>query len=94
SMSVLENFLIGEHATASRWRIGWDAEAERAKALFARFGLTFDPSWSVETLSSVERAQLAIVRAFEQLKDGSQSGARLLILDEPTPFLPAADVQK
>jgi len=94
SMSVLENLLIGEHAVARRWRIAWAREAERAKALFARFGMTFDPSAAVETLTSVERAQLAIVRAFDQLDRQAGSGTRLLVLDEPTPFLPAADVQK
>lgn len=92
SMSVLENLLIGEHAVARRWHVAWTREAERAKALFARFGMTLDPSATVETLTSVERAQLAIVRAFDQLDRGT--GTRLLVLDEPTPFLPAADVQK
>lgn len=94
SMNVLENLLVGDHATGSRWRIGWDSEARRAHSLFARFGLTLDPYWAVERLSSVERAQLAIIRAFDQLNRGSQAEAKLLILDEPTPFLPAADVQK
>ncbi|HKU95845.1 MAG TPA: ATP-binding cassette domain-containing protein, partial [Vineibacter sp.] len=94
SMSVLENLLIGEHAVARRWRIAWAREAERANALFARFGMTLDPSAAVETLSSVERAQLAIVRAFDQLSRQPGTGTRLLVLDEPTPFLPAADVQK
>ncbi|HEX2886675.1 sugar ABC transporter ATP-binding protein [Vineibacter terrae] len=94
SMSVLENLLIGEHAVAGRWRIAWAREAERAQALFARFGMTLDPAAAVETLTSVERAQLAIVRAFDQITRQSDTQTRLLVLDEPTPFLPAADVQK
>jgi len=93
SMSVLENFLIGEHSTAPRWRIRWEREAGRARALFARFGLSIDPHAPVGDLSSVERAQLAIMRAFDQLQRSSETEVRLLILDEPTPFLPAADVQ-
>ena len=94
SMSVLENLLIGEHATEPRWRINWSAQARRAKELFARFGLALDPYAEVESLSSVERALLAIVRAFDQLEQTKGTLTKLLILDEPTPFLPAKDVGK
>ena len=94
SMTVLENLLIGEHATEARWRIDWSGQARRAKALFARFGLSLDPSAQVETLSSVERALLAIMRAFDQLEQTQGTLTKLLILDEPTPFLPAKDVGK
>jgi ribose transport system ATP-binding protein len=94
SMSVVENLLIGDHATAARWRIPWQAEAGRARVLFSRFGLAIDPGATVGSLSSVERAQLAIVRAYDQLKRFSRAETQLLILDEPTPFLPAVDVDK
>ncbi|MGE3304390.1 MAG: sugar ABC transporter ATP-binding protein [Rhizobiaceae bacterium] len=93
SMSVVENFLVGDHATGPRWRIRWDREAKRARALFQRFDLAIDPYAPVSELSSVQRAQLAIMRAFDQLQRASESDVRLLILDEPTPFLPASDVQ-
>ncbi len=92
SMTVLENLLVGEHATEARWRIDWGGQAQRAKALFDRFGLALDPSAPVGTLSSVERALLAIVRAFDQLEHAQGTLTKLLILDEPTPFLPAKDV--
>ncbi|MDB5622043.1 MAG: rbsA 2 [Devosia sp.] len=94
SMTVLENLLIGEHATEARWAINWTAQARRAKALFERFGLSLDPFAEVESLSSVERALLAIVRAFDQLEQTKGTLTKLLILDEPTPFLPAKDVGK
>lgn len=94
SMSVLENLLIGEHAATARLRIPWRSEAARARALFQRFGLTLDPEERVERLSSVAKAQLAIVRAFDQLQRSPQTKVKILILDEPTPFLPANDVQK
>lgn len=94
SMTVLENLLVGEHATESRWLIRWGRQARRAASLFARFGLSLDPLAPVERLSSVERALLAIVRAFDQLEQTPGTATRLLILDEPTPFLPAQDVQK
>ncbi|MDR3495989.1 MAG: sugar ABC transporter ATP-binding protein [Ancalomicrobiaceae bacterium] len=91
SLTVLENLLAGEYAVAMRWFINWRAEARKARELFRRFGLSLDPLVAVERLSSVERALLAIVRAFMQL-EAAGAGARLLVLDEPTPFLPAEDV--
>lgn len=94
SMSVLENFLIGDHATAMRPVILWRREAARVRAVFERFGLRFDLGAAVETLSPVERALLAILRAFDQLERApGEGGVKLLILDEPTPFLPKGDVQ-
>ena len=46
-------------------------------------------------LTPVECAQVAIVRAFDELRrDKAKNHARgLLVLDEPTPFLPAHDVE-
>ena len=92
SMTVLENLLIGAHASRQRWAINWGREAERARLLFRRFALDFDPAAPVERLSSVNRAMLAIVRAYHQLESAADTGARILVLDEPTPFLPAHDV--
>ena len=92
SMTVLENLLIGTHAARQRWAIRWRDEAEAARALFGRFGLDFDPGEPVERLSSVNRAMLAIVRAYRQLETAAGTTARILVLDEPTPFLPAQDV--
>jgi ribose transport system ATP-binding protein len=96
SLTVLENLLIGDLAAEGRWWVDWRAEARRARDLFARYHLGIDPLDTVSRLSPVERALLAIVRAFDQLRDaGSASGHRgLLVLDEPTPFLPAADVEE
>jgi ribose transport system ATP-binding protein len=94
SMTVLENLLVGEHAIAPNWRIDWRGQTRRANGLFARFGLALDPAAEVERLSSVERAMLAIVRAFDQLESTTDAATRLLILDEPTPFLPEEDVGK
>ncbi len=92
-LSVLENFLVGRHATSSRWCIPWAQEARRAEALFRRYGLDIDPHQPVDRLSSVARAQLAVIRAFDQFERTPDAPIRLLILDEPTPFLPARDVE-
>ena len=94
SLTVVENLLIGELAREARWQIRWAAEADRALQLFRRYGLEIDPFAQVRRLTPVERALLAILRAFDELQIArEQSGsAGLLVLDEPTPFLPAADV--
>jgi ribose transport system ATP-binding protein len=62
----------------------------------ARFGLTLDPGERVDRLSPVERALLAIVRAFEEIRAECAATGRpgLVLLDEPTPFLPREGVEK
>jgi ribose transport system ATP-binding protein len=94
SITVLENLLVYDLAIADRWAINWRAEAQRARELFARYDIRLDPLAGVSRLSPVERAQLAIVRAFDWLQRtrGGKGASGLLVLDEPTPFLPAHDV--
>ena len=96
TLTVLENLLIGDFATEPNWRINWLAESRRARELFQRYDLDLDPASLVQRMSPVERALLAIVRAFDQLqRERARTGnAGLLILDEPTPFLPAHDVKR
>jgi ribose transport system ATP-binding protein len=96
SLSVLDNLRIGEFATQTKLRIDWRGEHARARRLFCQFGLDINPMARVETLSPVERALLAIVRAFENLR-GCREGRDepgILVLDEPTPFLPRHDVDR
>jgi ribose transport system ATP-binding protein len=91
SLTVLENLLLGNLSTQSNWSINWKSEREQALALFKRYHIDLDPDSVVSDITPVERALLAIVRAFRELQN-SESG--LLILDEPTPFLPRVDVQR
>ena len=95
SLTVLENLLLSDLAAENRWHVDWRAEARRARTLFERYEIRLDPLDALSALTPVERAQLAIVRAFDELrKDKSQTRAGgLLVLDEPTPFLPAHDVE-
>ena len=94
TLTVLENLLIGQLAAETRWRIDWRQETARARATFARFGLTIDPTARIADLPQVERALIAIVRAFEDIRATSAPGQGVLILDEPTPFLPKVGVDK
>jgi ribose transport system ATP-binding protein len=95
SLSVLENLRIGQFATQIRWYVDWRAERAKARETFRRFGLLIDPDARIRDLPQVERALIAIVRAFEDIstrKDRDNPG--ILILDEPTPFLPRAGVDQ
>jgi ribose transport system ATP-binding protein len=94
SLSVLENLLVGDLASQRSWRLSWAQERRRAQETFESFGLTFDPRAKVSDLRPTDRALLAIVRAVGEIRantadDGSEYG--LLVLDEPTVFLPASD---
>lgn len=94
SLTVLENLLLSDFAAETRWFIDWRAEAKRASELFERYEIRLDPLKSLSSLTPVERAQLAIVRAFDEVRrEKRETDVRgLLVLDEPTPFLPAHDV--
>lgn len=93
SLSVLENLRVGAIARSQgRWRIRWRRERELARATFARYGVRIDPEAAVGDLKQVERALLAIVRAMEELRGVGDAG--LLVLDEPTVFLPKEGVDR
>ena len=93
SLTALENLLLPDFAAGANWFIDWRAETRRARALFARYDLDLDPLAAVSDLTPVARAQLAIVRAFAELRGDRAHARGLLVLDEPTPFLPAHDVE-
>ena len=94
SLTVLENLLVYDLAADDRWAINWRAETRRARELFERYDIRLDPLQQVARLSAVARAQLAIVRGFDWLRRTrrAEGASGLLVLDEPTPFLPAHDV--
>jgi ribose transport system ATP-binding protein len=94
SLSVVENLLVGDLASHRSWRLSRARRRRRAQEIFTSFGLELDPRAKVSDLRPTDRALLAIVRAVEEIRantagDGSEYG--LLVLDEPTVFLPASD---
>ena len=96
SLSVLENLRIGEFATETRWNIKWSAERERARQTIEKFNVDINPDAIVGELPQVTRALLAIVRAMEDIQrdQADRDGKGLLVLDEPTPFLPRVGVEQ
>lgn len=89
--TVLENMNVGRYQTRFGWRIPWRREKRRAKQILEQFGLEISPDTLIGSLRQVDRAQVAIVRAFDQLSEVAQG---LLVLDEPTPYLPRDGVQR
>jgi ribose transport system ATP-binding protein len=85
SLSVVENLRLSELSTARRLRLSWREERRRAREALARYGLSIDPRMRVARLRPLDRALLAIVRAVEGMPGGEPG---LLVLDEPTAFLP------
>ncbi|MCB8884125.1 sugar ABC transporter ATP-binding protein [Acidisoma cellulosilytica] len=93
-LTALENLLINRLARRHAWAINWRAEHRKAIRQFESYGVPIDPGALVSDLPPVERALLAIVRAAGELSAGDGAGNGLLILDEPTPFLPKRDVEQ
>jgi len=96
SLTVLENLRLVQLTSGKTGFINWSAEDKAARAALRRFGLDLDPHERVSRITPVQRALLAIVRAFEEIELARASTGKpgLVLLDEPTPFLPAAGVDQ
>ncbi|MDG4892421.1 sugar ABC transporter ATP-binding protein [Mesorhizobium sp. WSM4976] len=94
SLSVTENLFVDRLVRKSNWSIGWSKARQDARNLLRKYQLDIHPDARVSDIPPVERALLSIVRAFHELGDIDKSEGKLLILDEPTPFLSAADVKR
>ena len=93
-LSVCENLIVGRLGAGVQRRVRWRAEHARAADALQRHGLTdIDTRQRLTELSQMQRALLAIVRAVEELHD-AEHAQPLLILDEPTAFLPRAGIEQ
>ncbi len=92
-VSVLENLLLEEFATRNIWRLSWRAQRARATEVLGAFGLSFDLDQPVAELRPTDRALLAIARAAARIRASlaHDGGAGMLVLDEPTVYLPEHD---
>jgi ribose transport system ATP-binding protein len=86
--SVVDNVLVGRFHTGPAGRIPWRRERRRVAEALSRFGVDVDPDRPLKELSQVERAIVAITRS---LLDLPETGG-VLVLDEPTAFLPDEEV--
>ena len=95
SLSVVENLFMSQIAEPKNSAFySWHQATREARRIFARYGQAIDPRAPVEEIRPVERAMLAIIRALEGLGavDESLHGKTVLVLDEPTVFLPRNEI--
>jgi ribose transport system ATP-binding protein len=98
-LTVLENLTLGQRI-AGGWRswapINWLGEHRRAAAVLRRYGVRLNLDQRTGELAPVDQARLAIVRAAEDLRRYrtlTGNTHSVLVLDEPTVFLPEEDVE-
>ncbi|MGH3670573.1 MAG: hypothetical protein ACRDSH_08040, partial [Pseudonocardiaceae bacterium] len=89
--TVVETFGVGRYLTGLGRRISWRRERARLAAALARFGVCLPPDRTIAEIPVTDRAILAIARAFDRLADQRQG---VLVLDEPTAFLPRDGVER
>ncbi len=98
-LTVLENLTLGQRIAggARAWApINWLAERRSAATVLDRYQVRLNLDRRTGGLPPVDQARLAIVRAAEDLRRyRTRSGHKhsVLVLDEPTVFLPEEDVE-
>ena len=88
SLTVADNLRLEELAGSRSMRLSRVRERAQAREDLGRLGAALDPRLVVSELSSAERARLAIARALTSL---ARHRPGLLVLDEPTSFLPETE---
>jgi len=87
SMTVAENVALQAGYPRRRALIDWRGARVAARAALASMGSRIDPGRRVAALPAADRSIIAIARALTVKCD-------ILVLDEPTAALPAADVEQ
>jgi ribose transport system ATP-binding protein len=87
TMTIAENIALVRSYDRMLGLIDWRSTREIAERALQHVGLSIDPAVIVSELSRTERSLVAIARALAMNVD-------LLVLDEPTASLPAADVER
>jgi ribose transport system ATP-binding protein len=93
--SVLENIRLNSWQAHGLQKINWKAERAGVEDELERFGIQVNAETPVAALSQVDRAIVAIVRAMHHLgSDGRDGKGKVLVLDEPTAYLPTDSVER
>ncbi|MDX6653904.1 MAG: ribose transport system ATP-binding protein [Solirubrobacterales bacterium] len=91
TLGALDNLALGRGYVRGRTgTISWRREAKAGARMLGELGYNFDLSRPVSGLTAAERTGIAIIRAIS----GEAGEARVLVLDEPTASLPAAEVER
>ena len=90
ALGALDNLALGRGYTKRRGgTINWSHEAELGRRALAELGYDINLKVPVDRLKASERTGIAIARALE-----GGAGAKVLLLDEPTASLPAAEADR
>ncbi|MDQ1700226.1 MAG: ribose transport system ATP-binding protein [Frankiaceae bacterium] len=90
-LSIAENLALGaEYPRGLGGRIDWHALNARTTELLERYEIHASPKTPLAALRAADRCRVAIVRA---LQDREDADSGVLVLDEPTAALPAAEVE-
>ncbi len=95
TLTVTENWHLNKIALSKSMNIRWKDVEVDARKTFARYNVHIDPNEVVMNLGPVEKAMLSILRAVEEIhnnKAAMEKKRGLLVLDEPTVFLPRTEV--
>ena len=91
ALGAIDNLALGRgYRTGRTGTISWRREAEAGRRSLARLGYELDMRKPVSSLTAAERTGIAIARAL----DGSSGSVKVLVLDEPTASLPAAEAER
>ena len=94
-LTVLENWTLGEMANTNSFNIPWKLRKKQMLEVFKKYDLNIDPEEQVSGLTPVEKALLAILRAVVTIQENEvvkKKKRGVLVLDEPTVFLPKTGV--
>ena len=91
TLTVLENLRVGRYRPTRFGRLDWREERRRARKSLEEMGLDIDPDAVVKNVPAAERALIGFARA---IQDMDHARGEVLILDEPTAFLPGPSVEK
>jgi ribose transport system ATP-binding protein len=98
-LTVLENLTLGQRVSTKRGLkpINWAGEHKAARVSLDRYQVYLDLDQKAGELAPVDQARLAIVRAAEDLRryrERTGGENSVLVLDEPTVFLPEEEVDR
>ena len=95
SLTVAENWALNEISMTKNLHINWKKIKADALKNFAKYNVDINPDDIVENIGPVQRTMLAILRAVNDIhknKEVMDKHRGLLVLDEPTVFLPRTEV--
>lgn len=84
-LTIVENLAGAAHRESLRG-VSWRDEKARAHRLLDLAGLDHPVDMPMRALQQVDKALLALARAQDEIREG---GGALLVLDEPTAYLPS-----